>query len=110
MLVRGRDGKGRNAMWELQESTWGISNAGWDSNIDPLAAPAPQSAQPVSSPTQGMAAGLYAAATDIEAKNTPEIPQQRFAQQPTGQQPTIQQPTVQRPASDIDTSFLDDLL
>ena len=37
MLVRGNGGRARrDSMWELQEATWGISNSGWDSNVDPL--------------------------------------------------------------------------
>ena len=116
MLVRGRGGGRRNAMWELQESTWGIADSGWDSDLDPMARQAAQQAAhtPLTTPPE-MAAGVFAAAADIQQKATPDIPQQpqgQFSQQPQVELPQQQQvqPQQQQKPSGIDTSFLDDLL
>ena len=110
MLVRGRGGGRRNAMWELQESTWGIADSGWDSDLDPMARQAAHT--PLTTPPE-MAAGVFSAAADIQQKATPDIPQQpqgQFSQQPQVQLPQQQEVEPQQQPSGIDTSFLDDLL
>ena len=114
MLVRGKGGGRRSAMWELQESTWGIADSGWDSDLDPMSQQAAQQAAhtPLTAPSE-MAAGVFAAAAEIQQKATPDIPQQpqgQFSQQPQVQLPQQQEVEPQQQPSGIDTSFLDDLL
>jgi hypothetical protein len=111
MLVRGKGGR-RNVMWELQESTWGIADSGWDNDLDPLAGE-PRTAQTPLTPPPEMAAGVFSAAADIQQKATPDIPPQsqgQFSQQPQVQLPQQQEVEPQQQPSGIDTSFLDDLL
>jgi hypothetical protein len=127
LLFKGNSSRSRrDSVWELQEATWGIPgqyDSGWDSDLDPMMKQAPQ--LPVAPPTQQPptqqapntghfnqhidSSAIYGAAQNIQQQSTQPAP----AQQQSFQQPT-QQAYDSKPKSnvnsEIDTSFLDDLL
>ncbi len=114
LVLRTRgNAKSRDKDWELQEATWGIqSRSGWDDVV-----PTPKGSPPVEPPPglgQSQQSSIYAAAQRIGGQVQPTLP----AADPgmpgrdvyQKQMPVLNPEPREIPKTEIDTSFLDDLL
>jgi hypothetical protein len=113
IVVRSRSGaKQRSKTYELQEATWGIQDASWDTPLasTPVSAPAPP---PGLSSQQSN--NIYAPSEQIQAetygRSAYQAPQPVLKPQvdPALLDGLLDEPTTQK-GPEIDTSFLDDLL
>ena len=110
LVIRTRgDTKSRDKDWELQEATWGIqSRSGWDT---------PKGSPPVEAPPgirQSQQSSIYAAAQRIGGRTQPTLPAADPAMPGRDiyqkQMPVLSPEPREPPKTEIDTSFLDDLL
>ena len=114
LVIRSRGNtKSRDKDWELQEATWGIqSRSGWDDVVPTPKGSPPVEASPGIRPSQQ--SSIFSAAQRIEGQTQPVLP----AADPAvpgrdvyqKQIPVLSPEPHTPPQSEIDTSFLDDLL